>query len=86
MKIYYMKRNVDVTGTSGTGLVAEVVVFNNGKAVVSWNGGFNAIGVSSTVVYDSLDDVIKVHGHDGNTELVSVGEFLRADDVRAISL
>lgn len=70
MKAYYLNRKVDQTGNSGTGLVAEVVDFDEGFTVVHWSIGSNALGVSSTVVYRSLEDAVRVHGHNGATTLV----------------
>lgn len=58
-------RNVDPTGVSGTGRVAEVAEFEDGTAVLRWLSG-----TPSTVVYDRIEDVVKIHGHGGSTELV----------------
>lgn len=69
MKIFQLVRNEDETGNSGTGPVAEVVEFEDGKAVVKWRAQTNALGVGSVVVYDSLQDLVKVHGHGGKTVL-----------------
>lgn len=64
MRLFQMIRDDDVSGVSGVGRVAEVVEFENGKVVVAWLDGAKAMGV-----YDSLDDVQAVHGHDGTTWL-----------------
>lgn len=57
-------RDVDVTGISGTGLIAWGVQWPDGWCAVRWN-----TKVSSTVVYAHIDDVIAIHGHNGATRL-----------------
>jgi hypothetical protein len=69
VKAYYLYRTEDVSRTSGTGNVAQVAVFDDGAAVVRWIGGMNSSGISSTTVFDSIDDLIKIHGHQGRTVL-----------------
>ena len=65
MRRFYLSRRVDVTGTSGDGLVAEGIEFSDGTVVLRWLSG-----TPSTVIYHRLDDAIKVHGHDGQTVIV----------------
>lgn len=60
-----MVRDVDVSGISGTGIVAEGVVFDNGKTVIHWFGERQSI-----VVWELLEDAIEIHGHNGNTQFV----------------
>jgi len=69
MKAYFLCRREDVSGTSGTGHVAQVAEFDDGTAVVRWIASMNAVGVASTTVFNSVDDLLKVHGHDGKTGL-----------------
>jgi len=66
MKTFYLERSLDESGVSGTGLVAEACEFSDGRCVVAWVG-LEKVGVHSIVVYDSLEDAIKVHGHNGLT-------------------
>ena len=61
-KLFVLNRLEDATGVSGTGIVAEGVIFSNGKCAVSW-----LTDVSSVAVYDSIEDVQAIHGHDGKT-------------------
>lgn len=65
MRTFELQRDEDVTGYSGTGVVADGVVFEDGATVLHWRGERR-----STVVWDSVDDAIAVHGHDGKTRLV----------------
>ncbi len=69
MQLYKMNRKEDVNGISGTGIVAEVVEFTDGACVVRWIKGATKQNVASTVFYDSKEELLKVHGHDGKTTL-----------------
>jgi hypothetical protein len=64
-KRFVLDRKRDVSGVSGTGIVAEGVVFTNGKTVIQWLGD-----KPSTVVWDHISDAMQVHGHQGATEFV----------------
>ena len=64
MRLFHLNRIVDETGVSGTGHVAEGVEFPNGKCVMSWLSD-----ISSIAIYDSAEDLIKIHGHGGSTIL-----------------
>ena len=65
MRTFDLMRFVDETGVSGTGKVAEGVLFESGKVAMAW-----LTSVTSVAIYDSIDDVIKIHGHDGGTEIL----------------
>lgn len=63
MKRFLMVRHEDVSGVSGTGTVAEGVLFSDGKVVIRWCVGEHR----STVVWENLAAVEVIHGHDGRT-------------------
>lgn len=65
MRTFTMHRDLDVTGVSGTGVVAEGVIFDDGTTVVRWHGPR-----CSTVVWDTFMDAALVHGHGGATRFV----------------
>lgn len=65
MRRFFLMRHEDETGVSGVGVVAEGVLFTNGKAVVSW-----LTATTSVAVYDSMKIVEAIHGHKGKTEVV----------------
>ncbi|WP_119071627.1 hypothetical protein [Aggregatilinea lenta] len=67
MRNFILQRDVDVSGISGTGAVAEGVEFSNGRVVVAWQGA-----IPSVVVWDNIDQVEKIHGHNGSTKIVWV--------------
>jgi len=64
MRRFVLIRVEDLTGVSGTGEVAEGTVFSSGLAVIRWLRVPYAMGV-----YQNLDDLISVHGHEGRTQL-----------------
>jgi hypothetical protein len=71
MRRFLLIREKDLTGVSGTGVVAEGIVFTDGLSVLHWLREPYATGM-----YRSLADVIDVHGHDGATQV----EFIDAQD------
>ena len=64
MRRFELIRETDVTGVSGTGMVAGGVVWGDGRVAMRWFTDIN-----STVLYDSIDDVEYIHGHDGRTKV-----------------
>lgn len=67
MKLFEFRREVDSSGVSGTGVVAQDVIFSNGKCAVNW-----LTEHSSIIIYDSIEDVIAIHGHGGNTKFIQI--------------
>jgi hypothetical protein len=61
---FLLIRDEDVTGVSGTGVVAEGIVFTSGLVVIHWLREPFAMGL-----YQSLEDVMFIHGHGGRTIL-----------------
>ena len=61
-RLFQLVRSTDVSGVSGTGIVALGTLYPNGKCTISWTGEISCIGV-----YDSLEQLIGIHGHGGNT-------------------
>ncbi|WNI17564.1 hypothetical protein [Actinacidiphila sp. ITFR-21] len=59
---FHLDRAEDVTGISGTGTVAGGVIFPDGTVAMRWN-----THIASTAVYDSINDVVEIHGHNGAT-------------------
>lgn len=73
-RTFVLYRDTDVTGISGTGPVADGVVFPDGVTVMRWRdvAGPNADrGVRPTiVVHESPESVEALHGHGGATRIV----------------
>lgn len=66
---FQLHRDVDDSGVSGTGVVAEGVVFWNGKCAVTWISD-----KTSVAVYDNIGKVEDIHGHGGHTRVVFLDE------------
>lgn len=62
---FHLQRDIDITGASGTGRVADGVLWPDGTVSVRWRGPR-----PSTVTWDRLADAIAVHGHGGATRIV----------------
>lgn len=55
-------RHRDVTGQSGTGVIAQLTQFSNGKVALGWLGKYPTVDV-----LDDADQVLGIHGHNGAT-------------------
>jgi len=62
MKRFVLDRREDETGVSGTGYIAEGVLFDNGKCALAWLSRYRSV-----TVFDNMDEVKAIHGHDGKT-------------------
>jgi hypothetical protein len=69
-RLFELVRDVDETGVSGTGKVAEGIHFSDGTLALRWT-----THSPSTAVYASLQDAERVHGHGGNTRFVFDGAY-----------
>jgi len=65
LRRFHFLRKEDVSGTSGCGVVAEGVEFSDGHVALTWLSRFPSINL-----YDCIDDVVSIHGHDGRTQIV----------------
>lgn len=63
MKRFELFREEDVSGVSGTGVVAEGVEFSDGTVALRWVASDHR----STVLWESVRSVEVIHGHDGRT-------------------
>jgi len=61
---FWLVRDEDVSGVSGVGIIAEGVLFDTGKAVLAWRTAYRSVAV-----YDSIEDLIAIHGHEGKTHI-----------------
>lgn len=65
MRRFELHRDEDESGVSGTGVIAQGVCFTDGTCALRW-----LTATRSTGLYDSVDDLISIHGHAGMTRLV----------------
>ena len=62
---FYLLRKKDVSGVSGTGIVARGIILPSHRAVIEWCTEHETMGV-----YDNVEQVRAIHGHGNATELV----------------
>lgn len=64
-RTFALQRDADETGISGTGRVAEGVLFSNGRVALTW-----LTKHTSVAIYESMTAVEAIHGHGGKTRIV----------------
>ena len=73
-RLFHLQRDHDVTGVSGTGRVADGVLWPDGTVSIRWTGP-----MPSAVFWHSLANALHVHGHGGATRIVWADEQPPAD-------
>jgi hypothetical protein len=68
-RVFHLQRDHDVSGVSGTGRVADGVLWPDGTVTIRWRGDR-----PSTVNWDRLADAEHVHGHQGATRIIWADE------------
>jgi len=61
-RLFLLVRHTDVSGVSGTGVVAEGIEYEDGGIALRWKGEWPA-----TAVWPNMESLLKIHGHDGKT-------------------
>jgi hypothetical protein len=74
-RLFHLQRDVDISGVSGTGRVANGVLWPDGSVSLRWVGER-----PSTVHWERLEDAEAVHGHGGATRIVWAEDRPRVDD------
>ncbi|MFH9248205.1 hypothetical protein ACH4LK_22585 [Streptomyces lydicus] len=64
-RLFALHRDRDISGVSGTGIVADGCAWPDGTVSIRWRGAH-----PSTVSWNSLADAEHVHGHGGATRIV----------------
>jgi hypothetical protein len=62
---FQLIRHVDVSGVSGTGVIAEGVEWTDGTATLHWGGRYP----TTTIWQDGIEALLTIHGHNGATTL-----------------
>ena len=62
MRTFDLQRDDDETGISGTGVVAQGIEFDDGSVAMKWLTDTASLGY-----YDSIDELVIIHGHGGRT-------------------
>jgi hypothetical protein len=64
MRRFRLVRYEDVSGISGTGVVAEGCLFSAGWVVLIWLGER-----PSVAIYHNVEDLLAIHAHGGKTKI-----------------
>jgi hypothetical protein len=67
VRLFELHRDVDSSGVSGTGVVAQGVEFDSGQCCMTWLTNWNSVAV-----YPDIQTLENIHGHNGNTRVVWV--------------
>lgn len=67
MRRFQLKRDIDESGVSGVGIVAEGCEFTNGSCALIWLTTYRSLAF-----YASAKELEQVHGHQGKTKIVWV--------------
>jgi len=74
-RTFALVRHHDPSGISGTGEVAEGVVWSDGSVSLRWHGEHAA----TTFWEGGVPALLHVHGHNGATEVVYLPQATRSD-------
>jgi hypothetical protein len=69
-RTFVLVRTHDVSGVSGTGIVAQGVIWDDWSATIKWRGPHHTV----THHPGGVDSVIAIHGHNGSTTIRHAGE------------
>jgi hypothetical protein len=64
LRRFVLIRAEDVSGVSGTGIVAEGALSCTRKVVLFWLTKYQSVAI-----YETIDDLMAIHGHDGRTTI-----------------
>lgn len=64
-RLFYLQRDTDISGISGTGCVADGVLWPDGSCAVRWRSER-----ASVSVWSSYEDMVAIHGHGGATRII----------------
>ncbi|MET9081409.1 hypothetical protein ABZX77_05810 [Streptomyces sp. NPDC004237] len=62
---FVLRRDRDLSGVSGTGIIADGVLFPDGQAAIHWRGKW----ALTTPHPDGIDSIMDIHDHGGRGEL-----------------
>lgn len=65
MRRFELHRDIDISGVSGCGIVAQGVVADSGKVALFWRGQYPSVDIK-----DSMEHVVAIHCHGGLTRVV----------------
>lgn len=66
VKPFYLLRKEDVSGVSGTGVVAMGAIYPSGQVYLEWIASNHV----SWGIFNNIDELIQLHGHEGKTQVI----------------
>jgi hypothetical protein len=69
MRRFYLQRNIDASGVSGTGKVAEGCEFDTKWCALVWLTGEDTMSF-----YESIESLEGIHGHQGMTKVIWIDD------------
>ena len=63
-RVFELIRTEDLSGISGTGLVAQGIEFDDGQCVMRWLSK-----PRTTAIYNNIKELEAIHGHKGRTKI-----------------
>jgi hypothetical protein len=72
---FQLERLVDVSGVSGTGVVAYGAQAPDGTCVLWWESALESIGI-----YPDMETLLAIHGHQGTTQAMYIDDPVDAVD------
>ncbi|WP_128803686.1 MULTISPECIES: hypothetical protein [unclassified Streptomyces] len=78
---FVLRRDRDISSVSGTGIIADGIVFPDGHAAIHWRGRWPL----TTPHPDGLDSILAIHDHGGQGDLhvIWADEDKERDELRA---
>jgi hypothetical protein len=70
VRFFQLHRDLDLTGFSGVGVVADGVIWPDGTVSMRWRGE-----IRTTVEAARIEDIATIHGHDGATRVVLLADL-----------
>lgn len=81
MKTFYLVRHIDVNGLSGTGVVAEGIIFDSKMCAMTWLTKYPTV-----TVFPNVSTVKNLHGHEGATEVIIEGKSKKFEKCKELLL
>jgi hypothetical protein len=76
MRRFFLVREIDESGCSGTGIVAQGMEFDSGRAVMEW-----LVPPCSLNIFASVDELVSVHGHCGKSKVQFIDDLRETQTV-----
>lgn len=79
IRTFHVIRDEDMSGVSGTGVIAEGVLWSNGHVDVRW------LSIHKITEHaESVAEWVAVHGHEGRTKIVFDDEVETDEEKRTV--